>query len=423
MTKNLWTRARNCMPGGVNSPVRAFGAVGGEPVFMESALGAYLYDCNQKKYLDLLGSWGPMILGHSHPSIVQALQKQLEKGTSFGTCSPLEVELAELVKEFFPSMELLRLVNSGTEATLSAIRLARGYTGRNSILKFRGCYHGHGDAFLIQAGSGALTHGVPSSLGVTEAMAMHTLVADFNHLEQVTDIFSRQGEQIACVILEPVVGNMGVVPPAPGFLEGVQRLCKASGALLVFDEVMTGFRLAPGGAQELYSVKPDLTTLGKVLGGGLPMGAYGGQREIMEKISPLGGVYQAGTLSGNPLAVCAGLTQLRLLQNLKPWQSLEIIGKEAETVLVEKAKRYGVSLTVNRVGSMLTPFFHCGPVYDSATAMAADPKAYGKFFQGLLKEGVHAAPSQFEAWFFSTAHKNAELELFTEAVDRALSQM
>ena len=310
---NLWEKACQVLPGGVNSPVRAFGSVGGTPIFMEKALGPHIYDISGKSYIDLVLSFGPMILGHNPKTVIQALEEQLTRGLSFGACTGREVELAEKILFCLPSMEMLRLVNSGTEATMSAVRVARGYTKREKILKFRGCYHGHGDSFLIQAGSGALTHGVPSSLGVTEGTAKDTLVADYNHLEEVQEIFKTAGNQIAAVIVEPVAGNMGVVPPVPGFLEGLRELCDLYGSLLIFDEVMTGFRLARGGAASLYSVVPDMITLGKIVGGGMPLAAYASRREIMQMVSPLGGVYQAGTLSGNPMAVTAGLAQMEQL--------------------------------------------------------------------------------------------------------------
>jgi glutamate-1-semialdehyde 2,1-aminomutase len=420
---NLWEKACQVFPGGVNSPVRAFGSVGGTPIFMEKALGPHIYDISGKSYIDLVLSFGPMILGHNPKTVIQALEEQLTRGLSFGACTGREVKLAEKILSCLPSMEMLRLVNSGTEATMSAIRVARGYTKREKILKFRGCYHGHGDSFLIQAGSGALTHGVPSSLGVTEGTAKDTLVADYNHLEEVQEIFKTAGNQIAAVIVEPVAGNMGVVPPVPGFLEGLRELCDLYGSLLIFDEVMTGFRLARGGAASLYSVVPDMITLGKIVGGGMPLAAYASRREIMQMVSPLGGVYQAGTLSGNPMAVTAGLAQMEQLLQESPWEKLEASGKKLEDSLIQANKNSSLPITINRVGSMLTVFFSENPVTDTTTALASNAKLFSKFFHGMLKRGIYLPPSQYEAAFLSTTHDDLILQKIVSAASEVFQEM
>lgn len=420
---NLWEKACQVLPGGVNSPVRAFGSVGGTPIFMEKALGPHIYDISGKSYIDLVLSFGPMILGHNPKTVIRALEEQLTRGLSFGACTGREVELAEKILSCLPSMEMLRLVNSGTEATMSAVRVARGYTKREKILKFRGCYHGHGDSFLIQAGSGALTHGVPSSLGVTEGTAKDTLVADYNHLEEVQEIFKTAGNQIAAVIVEPVAGNMGVVPPAPGFLEGLRELCDLYGSLLIFDEVMTGFRLARGGAASLYSVVPDMITLGKIVGGGMPLAAYASRREIMQMVSPLGGVYQAGTLSGNPMAVTAGLAQMEQLLQESPWEKLEASGKKLEDSLIQANKNSSLPIKINRVGSMLTVFFSENPVTDTTTALASNAKLFSKFFHGMLKRGIYLPPSQYEAAFLSTTHDDLILQKIVSAASEVFQEM
>lgn len=420
---NLWEKACQVLPGGVNSPVRAFGSVGGTPIFMEKALGPHIYDISGKSYIDLVLSFGPMILGHNPKTVIQALEEQLTRGLSFGTCTGREVELAEKILSCLPSMEMLRLVNSGTEATMSAVRVARGYTKREKILKFRGCYHGHGDSFLIQAGSGALTHGVPSSLGVTEGTAKDTLVADYNHLEEVQEIFKTAGNQIAAVIVEPVAGNMGVVPPVPGFLDGLRELCDLYGSLLIFDEVMTGFRLARGGAASLYSVVPDMITLGKIVGGGMPLAAYASRREIMQMVSPLGGVYQAGTLSGNPMAVTAGLAQMEQLLQESPWEKLEASGKKLEDSLIQANKNSSLPIKINRVGSMLTVFFSENPVTDTTTALASNAKLFSKFFHGMLKRGIYLPPSQYEAAFLSTTHDDLILQKIVSAASEVFQEM
>lgn len=414
--KSLWALACECIPGGVNSPVRAFGGVGGEPVFMKSGKGAYLYDEAGKAYIDFVLSWGPWILGHTPSAVASALEDQISRGLSFGTCTRGEVELAELILKMVPGMDQVRLVNSGTEATMTAVRIARGYTGRDKIVKFRGCYHGHGDSFLIQAGSGALTHGTPSSLGVTHGTAQDTLVAAYNHLEEVEELFSKYGEEIACVIVEPVAGNMGVVPPRDGFLAGLRQLCTKNGSVLIFDEVMTGFRTARGGCAERFGIKPDMITLGKIVGGGMPLAAYAGKREIMAMVSPLGGVYQAGTLSGNPMAVAAGIAHLKLLDALRPWNALEAAGKSLREGLARAAADADVPVQVNGVGSMFTVFFSEKPVTDTDSALAADTKRFAKFFRSLLADGVYFPPSQFESCFLSTEHSRKILE---ETIDKA----
>ena len=420
--EELWELALSRMPGGVNSPVRAFGGVGGMPVFMQRAQGAYLWDRDDKRYVDLVGSWGPMILGHRPAEVVAALQAQLELGLSFGTCSGLEVELAGLVLEMLGIMDKVRFVNSGTEATMSAIRVARGFTGRSRIVKFRGCYHGHGDSFLIQAGSGALTHGAPSSLGVTPGVAQDTLVASYNRLDEVEALFASYGQEIACVILEPVAGNMGVVPPAPGFLEGVRSLCDLHGALLVFDEVMTGFRVAAGGAAQRYGIRPDLVTLGKIIGGGMPVGAYAGRAEIMDMVSPLGKVYQAGTLSGNPMAMAAGIAQLKALRRENPWDKLEEWTLELCEGLRRIAQEAGIQVQVNSVGSMFTLFFGAKAVVDTDSALCADAATYGRFFHEMLAQGVYLPPSQYEAAFVSTCHVASVREEILNAARLAFAQ-
>lgn len=420
---NLWEKACQVLPGGVNSPVRAFGSVGGTPIFMEKALGPHIYDISGKSYIDLVLSFGPMILGHNPKTVIRALEEQLTRGLSFGACTGREVELAEKILSCLPSMEMLRLVNSGTEATMSAVRVARGYTKREKILKFRGCYHGHGDSFLIQAGSGALTHGVPSSLGVTEGTAKDTLAADYNHLEEVQEIFKTAGNQIAAVIVEPVAGNMGVVPPVPGFLEGLRELCDLYGSLLIFDEVMTGFRLARGGAASLYSVVPDMITLGKIVGGGMPLAAYASRREIMQMVSPLGGVYQAGTLSGNPMAVTAGLAQMEQLLQESPWEKLEASGKKLEDSLIQANENSSLPIKINRVGSMLTVFFSENPVTDTTTALASNAKLFSKFFHGMLKRGIYLPPSQYEAAFLSTTHDDLILQKIVSAASEVFQEM
>ncbi|MGO0122848.1 glutamate-1-semialdehyde 2,1-aminomutase [Desulfothermobacter acidiphilus] len=423
LSARLWEEAQRYLPGGVNSPVRAFKAVGGTPLFLERGEGARIYDVDGRSYIDYVGSWGPLVLGHAHPKVVEALTQQAARGTSFGAPCPLEVELARRIVAAVPGIEMLRLVNSGTEATMSAVRLARAYTGRPKVLKFEGCYHGHADPFLIQAGSGALTFGVPTSPGIPLGVASETLVARFNDLSVVEAIFQEHGSELAAVILEPVAGNMGVVPPRPGFLEGVRDLCRAFGALLIFDEVITGFRVAHGGAQERYQVTPDLTCLGKIIGGGLPVGAFGGRKEIMELVAPSGPVYQAGTLSGNPLAMAAGIATLDVLSQGQVYDYLERLGQELEEGIRSALDETGVPGQVNRVGSMLTLFFADEPVQDFNTAVKADTAAYATFFHAMLEQGVYLPPSQFEAWFLSLAHTREDVARTVEAARLALQRI
>lgn len=418
---DLWQKACEKIPGGVNSPVRAFGGVGGTPIFISRSQGPFIYDLDDREYIDLVLSFGPMILGHNPLVVKEALEKQIQKGLSFGACTGAEVLLADRILLMVQGMDLVRLVNSGTEATMSAVRVARGYTRRDKIVKFKGCYHGHGDSFLIQAGSGALTHGVPSSLGVTAGVAKDTLVASYNHLEEVDVLFEKHSHEIAAVIVEPVAGNMGVVTPAPGFLEGLRRLCDASGAVLIFDEVMTGFRLARGGAAELFGIKPDMMTLGKIVGGGLPLAAYAGRREIMEMVSPLGGVYQAGTLSGNPMATAAGLAQLDLLEQQKPWAELALHGSRLAQALRDAAAAARVAIQVNQIGSMITVFFTDKPVVDTETAMAANASTFARFFHAMLERGIYLPPSQYESAFISTMHNDSILNKITEKAAEVFS--
>lgn len=416
----LFSRAQNVIPGGVNSPVRAFKGVGGTPLFFEHAEGAYLYDADGNCFIDYVGSWGPFILGHGHARVREAIHHQTDLATSFGAPSRLEVELAELLTGLIPGLELVRLVSSGTEATMSAVRLARGFTGREKFIKFEGCYHGHGDSFLIKAGSGMLTHGNPSSPGVTGGAAADTLVATFNNIASVRELFDSNPDKVAAVIIEPVAGNMGVVAATPEFLSELRAVCTERGAILIFDEVMSGFRVALGGAASIYGITPDLYTFGKIIGGGLPVGAYGGRREVMEVVSPLGPVYQAGTLSGNPLAVAAGLATLRTLMENDPYQQLEDVAATITDGLRASASRYGIPLRVNRIGSMLTAFFATEPVTDYASAVASHTVQFAKFFHAMLQHGVYLPPSQFEAWFVSLAHDDREIQSTIQAVEKAM---
>ncbi|NWF92437.1 MAG: glutamate-1-semialdehyde 2,1-aminomutase [Syntrophaceae bacterium] len=418
---SFYHKALEMLPGGVNSPVRAFKAIGIPPLFIDRAKGSRIWDVDGNEYIDYVGSWGPMILGHAHPKVVAALKRAVLKGTSFGAPTPLEVELAARVKKAFPSMELVRMVSSGTEAVMSAIRVARGYTGRDKIIKFEGCYHGHGDSLLVKAGSGATTFGVPDSLGVPEDLARHTLTAVYNNLESVKGLVSQYPGQIACIIVEPVAGNMGVIAPERGFLEGLRKICDEEGILLLFDEVITGFRVAYGGAQELYGIRADLTCLGKIIGGGLPVGVYGGRERIMEKVSPLGGVYQAGTLSGNPLAMTAGIETLDLLRSKKAYPDLE----KKTSYLVENisisAEEKGIPLCINHATGMFTLFFTEGPVRDYRSAKTSDTNRFARFFTEMMKEGIYLPPSQFEAWFVSLAHTQKDLDRTIEACDHAFN--
>ncbi|MBI5015800.1 MAG: glutamate-1-semialdehyde 2,1-aminomutase [Deltaproteobacteria bacterium] len=419
----LFQQAQGLIPGGVNSPVRAFRAVGGHPVFIARAEGSRLFDVDGNAYIDYVGSWGPMILGHAHPEVTAALQAALRNGASFGAPTELEVEMAALVVECVPSVEMVRMVNSGTEATMSAIRVARGFTGRDKIVKCEGCYHGHEDSLLVKAGSGAMTFGVPTSLGVPADVARNTLTVPFNDLGAFEAVVAANTGQIACLILEPVAGNMGCVPPGPGYLEGLRAITAREGIVLIIDEVMTGFRLALGGAQQRYAVTPDLTTLGKIIGGGLPVGAYGGRREIMERVAPLGPVYQAGTLSGNPLAMSAGLAMLRALRRPGVYEALEEKSERLGSGLAEITARRGVAACHNRVGSMFTTFFQEGPVTDYASALKSDTARFGRFFSGMLDRGVNLAPSQFEAGFMSLAHTDEDIDRTLEAADATLASL
>jgi glutamate-1-semialdehyde 2,1-aminomutase len=412
----LFRRACEVTPGGVNSPVRAFRSVGGEPFFVERAAGARLWDVDGNEYLDYVLSWGPLILGHAHPAVVRAVAEAAARGTSYGAPTAAEVELAEAVRGFFPSMERLRFVSSGTEATMSALRLARGFTGRDLLLKFEGCYHGHGDSFLVKAGSGVATLGLPDSPGVPAELSRLTLTVPFNDLEAVEAAFRTHAGRIACVMVEPVVGNAGFIPPGEGFLAGLRRITGEDGALLVFDEVMTGFRVAPGGAQERFGVRPDLTTLGKVIGGGLPVGAYGGRAEVMERIAPTGPVYQAGTLSGNPLAMAAGLAQLRILRDEDPYPALERRTRRLVEGLLANAAELGVPACGGSLGSMWGVFLAQGPVRSFEDAKRSDVAAFRRWFHALLRRGVFFAPSAFEAGFLSTAHSDQDVE---ETISRA----
>jgi glutamate-1-semialdehyde 2,1-aminomutase len=421
-SEELMRRALEVIPGGVNSPVRAFRGVGGTPRFIRSARGAFLEDVDGDRYLDYIGSWGVMLLGHAHPAVSRALTEALAGGTSFGAPTEGEVVLAETLVARVPGLEMVRLVSSGTEATMSALRLARGATGRSRVVKFRGGYHGHGDAFLVEAGSGAATLGVPSSPGVTPGTAADTLVADYNDLAGVGALFAAHPGEIAAVFVEPVAGNMGCVPPEPGFLEGLQALCREGGALLVFDEVMTGFRVGPAGAQGRYGIVPDLTTLGKVIGGGLPVGAYGGRADLMRRIAPEGPVYQAGTLSGNPLAVAAGLATLRYIgEEAGLYDHLEELGRMLDEGFADLGGRLGIPLRWNRVGAMGSLFFSTGRVIDWPSASASSRARFAALFHGLLERGIHLPPSPFEAWFWSYAHTPVDVERTLAAVEDVMT--
>jgi glutamate-1-semialdehyde 2,1-aminomutase len=423
-SKDLFEKAQNFIPGGVNSPVRAFRAVGGNPVFIKRASAALIYDEDDNEYIELINSWGPMVLGHNHPVIREAVAKAMEKGTSFGAPTALEVEIAELITQMVPSVDKVRMVNSGTEATMSAIRLARGFTGKDRFIKFRGNYHGHGDSFLIAAGSGAITMGFPDSPGVTKGTAKDTLLAPYNDLEAVRTLVEVNKDEIAAIILEPVAGNMGLVPPKPEFLKGLRELCDEEGIVLIFDEVMTGFRLSPGGAQELFGVKPDLTTMGKIIGGGMPVGAYGGKKEIMDFVSPIGPVYQAGTLSGNPIAMAAGFAMLNHLnQNPSVYEELESIGNKVVNGFRNSLLKLGLDYTINHIGSMYSLFFTPDEVFDLESAQKSDTQLFGKYFQAMLKRGVYLAPSQFESLFLSTALEEEHMEKVIQANEESLIEI
>jgi glutamate-1-semialdehyde 2,1-aminomutase len=419
-SRRLFEEAKKHIPGGVNSPVRAFRSVGGEPLFIKKAKGSKIVDADGKAYIDYVLSWGPMILGHAHPHVTAALKKAITNGTSYGAPTELEITLAKMVKKAVPSIEMVRMVSSGTEATMSAIRVARGHTGRDKIIKFEGGYHGHGNSLLVKAGSGVATFGLPDSPGVPTDLAKLTITIPYNDIIAFKDVASREGEQIACIIVEPVAGNMGCVPPEPGFLEGLRQVCDEYGIILIFDEVMTGFRVAYGGAQQRYKVKPDLTCLGKVIGGGLPVGAFGGKREIMEKVAPIGPIYQAGTLSGNPLAMTAGIETLRLLSKPGVYKTLEKISADLEQGLRTAAAEAGVPVTFNRVGSMFTGFFTDQKVKDFSSAKTSDTTRFGKYFLSMLKNGVNLAPSQFEAAFVSLAHTRSDIGKTIEAARKSL---
>jgi glutamate-1-semialdehyde 2,1-aminomutase len=421
-SEKLFARAQTVLPGGVSSPVRAFSAVGGTPRFIARASGAVITDVNGRRYLDYVMSWGPLIHGHAPKGLVKAVASAARNGTSFGAPTALEVELGERVRALMPSLSLVRFVSSGTEATMSALRVARAATTRDKVIKFAGCYHGHADPFLVKAGSGALTLGVPTSPGVPDATAVHTLTARYNDLTSVEQLFDTYRGAIAAIIVEPIAGNMGLVPPAPGFLEGLREVCHREDALLIFDEVISGFRVAPGGAQEVYGVTADLTCLGKIMGGGLPAAAYGGRSDLMSLVAPAGPVYQAGTLSGNPLAMTAGLWSL---SGLKPalYRRLDKLGRRLADGLRDAAKVARVPLQVNQLGSLLTPFFTEQAVQDYESAARADSAAYGRFFHAMLKQGIYLPPSQFEAWFLSAAHRDADVERTIKAARRALRQI
>lgn len=422
-SRDLFARARDRMPGGVNSPVRAFRNVDREPFFVERAEGAYIWDADGNRYIDYVGSWGPMILGHAHPEVIEAVQAAARKGTSFGAPHEAEVLLADEVTALFPSIQMMRLVSSGTEAAMSALRLARGYTKRSKVIKFEGCYHGHADAFLIKAGSGATTFGEPDSPGVTPGTAADTLSARYNDLDSVKDLFRHSAKDIAAVIVEPIAGNMGCIPPVPGFLEGLRRICDVHDSLLIFDEVITGFRVGPGGAQGRLGIRPDLTALGKIIGGGLPVGAFGGRRDVMKMLSPEGPVYQAGTLSGNPLAVAGGLATVRILRREAGlYDALERKGAFMEETLLSAAKSAGVPLTVHRVGSLIGFFFHPGTVLSWDDVKESDRDRFKGFFGGLLRRGINIAPSPFEALFVSAAHTGDDLEATREAMIEAMKE-
>ena len=423
-SSELFHRAEKVIPGGVNSPVRAFRGVGGDPIFIDKAQGAWLFDSDGKRYIDYVGSWGPMIAGHAHPEIIAAVKQAADNGLSFGAPTALEITMAERVCELLPSVEMVRMVSSGTEATMSAIRLARGFTGRDKIVKFEGCYHGHGDSLLVKAGSGALTLGVPSSPGIPAALAAHTMTLEYNNIDAVREAFADIGSDIACIIVEPVAGNMNCIPPVDGFLQGLREVCDEHGAVSIFDEVMTGFRVALGGAQSRYGVTPDLTTLGKIIGGGMPVGAFGGKREIMEYIAPTGPVYQAGTLSGNPIAMTAGLKTLEIISAPDFYTTLEQKTTKLVQGLQERADAAGIAFTTSQVGAMFGLFFTDAPQVTSfAQATQCDVEAFKHFFHAMLDEGVYLAPSAYEAGFVSSAHSDQDLEATLTAAEKAFAAL
>ncbi|MDH5300310.1 MAG: glutamate-1-semialdehyde 2,1-aminomutase [Gammaproteobacteria bacterium] len=421
---DLFVQAQKTIPGGVNSPVRAFKGVGGDPIFFAKGEGAYLYDEDGNKYIDYVASWGPMIGGHSHPDVIKAVQETVAKGLGFGAPTSIETVMAEKVCELVPSCEMVRMVSSGTEATMTAIRLARGYTGRDKIVKFEGCYHGHSDSLLVKAGSGALTLGVPTSPGVPASLAEHTITLTYNNIDEVKQVFADIGNQIACIIVEPVAGNMNCMPPVPGFLEGLREVCDKSGAVLIFDEVMTGFRVALGGAQQHYGIKPDLTTLGKVIGGGMPVGAFGGKREIMQKIAPLGPVYQAGTLSGNPVSMAAGLATLKIASKPGFHAELSRLAKLLCEGLEQRAKSAGIPLTTNQVGGMFGFFFSKDKKITTFKQVTeCDMPRFQKFYHGMLEHGVYLAPSAYEAGFVSGAHTDAHIQATLDAAEKVFATL
>jgi len=422
-SQELFRKAQQLLPGGVSSPVRAFRGVGGDPIFMASGRGSRIIDADGLTYIDYVGSWGPLILGHCHPEVVEAVARALQLGTSFGASTPGELDLAEKIQQAFPAVEKVRFVNSGTEATLSALRVARASTGREKILKFEGCYHGHSDSLLVKAGSGVATLGLPDSPGVPRALAKLTLTIPYNDFAALEEVFRARGDELAAVIVEPVVGNMGCVSPAQGYLEKLRSLTAAHGTVLIFDEVMTGFRVAHGGVQELLGITPDMTTLGKIIGGGLPVGAYGGKAELMDLVAPAGPVYQAGTLSGNPLAMAAGAKTLEILSRPGFYERLEALSAKLKAGLKVVATKAGIDLTVNRAGSMFTPFFTSVPVVDYASAKKSDTAAFGRFFHSMLDNGVYLPPSQFEAAFISAAHSEADVQQTIDAAGRAFAEV
>ncbi|MDP2208438.1 MAG: glutamate-1-semialdehyde 2,1-aminomutase [Bacteroidota bacterium] len=420
----LFEKAKQLIPGGVNSPVRAFKSVGTNPLFIQKAKGSKLWDADGNEFIDYVGSWGPMLLGHSHPKIIEAIKKTAENGTSFGAPTELEVMIAELITKIMPSIEMVRMVNSGTEATMSAIRLARAYTGKDKMIKFEGCYHGHGDSFLIKAGSGAMTFGVPDSPGIPKGIADYTLTARFNDIASVEELISKNKSEIAALIVEPVVGNMGCIPPRENFLKQLRQLCTRENIVLIFDEVMTGFRISLGGAQELYKIKPDITTLGKIIGGGLPVGAYGGKKEIMQLVSPSGPMYQAGTLSGNPLAMAAGFEMLSIIsQDKSVYKILEERSAQLENGMRETLQKFSLNYRINRVGSMFTLFFTDKEVFDYDSAKTSDTKKFALYFNEMLMQGIYLAPSQFEAAFVSAAHSTEDIEKTNRAFAEAIKNI
>ena len=421
ISQTLFEKAQKTIPGGVNSPVRAFKSVGGTPPFIEKAEGAYLYDVDGNKYIDYVGSWGPMIAGHANPEVIEVVKSAAERGLSYGAPTEVEVIMSQKIAELMPSIEMVRMVSSGTEATMSAIRLARGFTGRDDIVKFEGGYHGHGDSLLVKAGSGMLTFGEPNSPGVPADLAKHTITLDYNNPQQVRDLFAKMGDKIACIIVEPVAGNMNCIPPAEGFLQTLREVCDESGAILIFDEVMTGFRVALGGAQSIYNIKPDLTTLGKIIGAGMPAAAFGGRRDIMEKLSPLGPVYQAGTLSGNPLAMTAGLKMLEIISREGFYESLTEKTTQLVTGIMERAQKAGVPMTSNQVGGMFGLFFtHDDKVQNFEQVSRCDVDKFNRFFHSMLKSGINLAPSAYEAGFLSSAHTEEDIKETLDAVSKAL---